>query len=109
MKTLYNEQHDYITVTVIDPVGVRLSLTQARWRGKASLSIKAAAEGSEAAAVVKAEFKSPKALNVFNAGPKKTTPGKWMLTTKQASEEAKTMAEFLASLPARLTAIDVPA
>jgi hypothetical protein len=109
MKTSYIEQHDYITVGVIDPAGVRLSLTQARWRGKASCSIKPAAEQTESAAVVRAEFKAQKVLKLFNAGPTKTTPGKWMLATKQAGEDAKTMAEFFELLPKRLAAIDVPA
>lgn len=106
MKTSHNEQHDYITVTVVSPEGIRLNLTQARWSAKVTLNGGRKTPNVEMTA--SNEFKKKDGVfALFMKGPKQTNPGVWALACKAAGEEAGTMAELITKLREKLTACDV--
>lgn len=109
MKTSHINQHDYITVTVTSPEGVRLNLTQARWSAKVTMGgVRPPVDQSENYKVLHSEFKNPNGVfKLFMKGPQKTNPGQWALATKRAGDSAKSMTEFLTLLRAELTACDV--
>lgn len=110
MKTLYNEQHDFITVTAVSAEGIRLNMTQARWSAKVTLNAgrQPGAEASDNYAALNAEFKKKDGVfGVFMKGPKQVTPGVWAKACKAACEEATTMAELITKLREKLTACDV--
>ena len=110
MKTLHNNQHDYITVTVVSPEGIRLGMTQARYRAKVTMNPgrTAGIEASTNFIALNAEFKKPDGVfGLFMKGPQQTNPGVWALACKSAGEEAASMTELLTKLREKLVACDV--
>jgi hypothetical protein len=111
MKTLHNNQHDYITVTVVSAEGIRLNLTQARWSAKVTLNAGRTpnVEATDNFKALSAEFKKKDGVfGLFMKGPQMTNPGVWALACKAAGEESATMTELITKLREKLTACDVP-